>query len=117
MRRLSGTFREPGVEGPVRLGAVELVGEGVDEGTILSRISQHLWNSERLVPIMRSMVPLSLGAWREHPDGDAPCLASAFELGQELRPAIDLDGFDGERHLAGEHFGEIRGVAGCGPLS
>ena len=45
----------------MRLGAVELVGEGVDEGAILSRISQHLWNSVRLVPITRSMVPLSLG--------------------------------------------------------
>ena len=102
----------------MRSDAVELVGEGVDEavdfvqvvGDVPASVEFAAPGSDR--PLDGS-IELGGSRW-ETPEFDAELLALLLKLGSELGAAVDLDGFDGERHPAGDLFVSLRGVAGGG---
>jgi hypothetical protein len=47
--------------------------------------------------------------WRQDEEVEAALLAGLFELGGELRAAIDLDGADRKRHTVLQSVEELRG--------
>ena len=72
-------------------------------------------NSSVWVRLARSTAPLS---WGERGGSTKSCkprlLASLFELGGELRAAVDLHGADGKRHAVRQRIEELCGGQGGG---
>jgi hypothetical protein len=106
------------VEGVVRPVMIEAMGEGVDEGLqLVDAVGQVVGGVELISPgavaAFDGAVELrALG--RQHVEGEALFLAGALEVGHELGTAVDLDGFDLERHVGDELVEEGAGeVGGC----
>ena len=128
MRRPSGTLQAFCSRGrSAGPDAAELVGEGVGEEVDPVEVVGDLPASAELAaPSADGALGVSVvpgGPWRECPEGDAALLELLFELGPELRSAVDLDnpcpsGQGVESSIAGPRsvFGEgLAGLTDCRP--